>query len=83
MTEARRLRNQQLRSAGLCRDCRKPSDGKLRCSHCQRLKSLPSLPAWMAAKRRMRDYLSGEQGDRRHNGKATRGLDWALAVHLT
>lgn len=78
---ALKIHRAKLRAAGLCRECQKPSDGKLRCSLCQRKKSLPELPAWQATKQALRNYLSCERGDRRRNGSGgSRGLEWALAM---
>lgn len=68
------------RALGLCRDCGKEALGKLRCALCQKEKSLPGLAAWQITKQELRDHFSVERSDRRHNGKSSRALDWALAV---
>lgn len=92
--EQKRAYRQKLRAAGLCRDCHRPSDGKLRCAVCQRKKSLPELPKWLAVKRAMRDHLGSERGDRRMSRGGpfkedqksyycgAKALDWALVLHL-
>jgi hypothetical protein len=89
------LTRQHLKAAGLCRDCRQPSEGKTRCRRCQKKKALAGggLAHWQATQHAFRAHLACERGDRRmsrggpfeenrrHAYDGSRGLDWALALH--